>query len=160
MLRSTVFTPVVAIAIMVFFALCSQCMATLVTIAREQVAGQDREDVVAVDGSTRVIDQEDAVGVAVEGDPELGTVLDRRRGDRLEVRGAAVDVDVRAVRLAGDQLRVGAECGEQTRGDRRGRAVGAVHDDAQSVELDACRDRKSTRLNSSHMSESRMPSSA
>lgn len=30
-----VFTPVVSISIMVFFALCSQCMATLVTIARE-----------------------------------------------------------------------------------------------------------------------------
>ncbi|NNE35056.1 MAG: hypothetical protein HKN13_07470 [Rhodothermales bacterium] len=29
------FTPLVAIAIMVFFALCSQCMATLATIARE-----------------------------------------------------------------------------------------------------------------------------
>jgi len=31
----SVFSPIVAIAIMVFFALCSQCMATLVTIARE-----------------------------------------------------------------------------------------------------------------------------
>jgi ferrous iron transport protein B len=30
-----VFNPVVAVAIMVFFALCSQCMATLVAIARE-----------------------------------------------------------------------------------------------------------------------------
>ncbi len=32
---NAVFTPVVAVAIMVFFALCSQCMATLVVIARE-----------------------------------------------------------------------------------------------------------------------------
>ena len=30
-----VFNPIVAVAIMVFFALCSQCMATLVTIAKE-----------------------------------------------------------------------------------------------------------------------------
>jgi ferrous iron transport protein B len=30
-----VFTPLVAVAIMVFFALCSQCMATLATIAKE-----------------------------------------------------------------------------------------------------------------------------
>ena len=32
---SYLFTPLIAIAIMVFFALCSQCMATLATIARE-----------------------------------------------------------------------------------------------------------------------------
>ena len=32
---SPVFSPLVAIALMVFFALCSQCMATLATIARE-----------------------------------------------------------------------------------------------------------------------------
>src|SRR5690606_24662739 len=32
---SNLFTPLVAIAVMVFFALCSQCMATLATIARE-----------------------------------------------------------------------------------------------------------------------------
>lgn len=32
---TNVFTPLVAIAVMVFFALCSQCMATLATIARE-----------------------------------------------------------------------------------------------------------------------------
>ena len=32
---SKVFTPVVAVAVMVFFALCSQCMATLVAISRE-----------------------------------------------------------------------------------------------------------------------------
>ena len=43
---------------------------------------------------------------------------------------------------------------------RLGNAVWLKREDEQPVFSFKCRDRKSTRLNSSHMSESRMPSSA
>ena len=46
---------------------------------------EDRQDLVAVDDPARVVDGEAAVGVAVEGDADVGAVLEHRRSQR--VRG-------------------------------------------------------------------------
>ena len=66
--------------------------------------------------------------------PEVGARRAHGAGDVPEVRRAAVDVDVGAVRRAGDDRGAHAEALEQQRRDRRGGAVGAVDHDVQAVQ--------------------------
>ena len=50
----------------------------------------DCHDLVAVDHAALFVDQQAAVGVAVEGDAEIVAALDDALGQRLQMRGAAV----------------------------------------------------------------------
>ena len=109
-------------------------MATIVSsrqgAAAMQVGGTDRHDVVAVDDAAGVIDRQQAIGVAVERQPEIGAVGHDRRGERVEVGGTAVVVDVAPVRSVVDGSDTGGGSGEDARGECTGRSVGAVDDDA------------------------------
>ena len=55
--------------------------------AAMQVGGADRHDVIAVDDTAGVVDGEQPIGVAVEGEPEVGT-LDDDRGRRASRGGS------------------------------------------------------------------------
>ena len=70
--------------------------------------GEDREDLVAVDVLALVVDGQAAVGVAVEGEADVGAVLDHGRLERREVGRAAAVVDVEPVGLGADHDDLGA----------------------------------------------------
>ena len=98
-----------------------------------QVEGEQGQEHVAVDHAPGVVDGDDAVGVAVESQPEVGAAAHDRR------RQLAGSVEPhRSLMLAPS----GASCRAVTtrrarpapRGDLAGRAVGAVDHDAQAVE--------------------------
>ena len=80
--------------------------------AREPVEGEDAEDLVAIDDATRRVDGDEPVGVAVEGEPDVGAARHDRLGQRGRVRGPAADVDVDAIRLDVDGLDLGAGRGQ------------------------------------------------
>ena len=81
------------------------------------------------------------VRVAVKGDADLGLVRDHGAGDDLGMERAAALVDVHAVRLVIEGDDVGAELGQDARADLVCRAVGGIHDNAQSRKVHAARDR-------------------
>ena len=51
-------------------------------VSLEPLEGEDAEDLVAVDDATRPIDRDQPVGVAVEGEADVGAALDDRPGQR------------------------------------------------------------------------------
>ena len=111
-------------------------------VARQRIAcncigGEQREDVIAVDRIARGIDEEHAVGIAVERNAEIGTVLLDRGGDIAEMGGPAIDIDVAPVRLGRHQHGLGAEELEEAWRDGGCRAMGAVNDDPHACERDA-----------------------
>ncbi len=65
----------------------------------EHVQRGDGHDVVAVDQRAGFVAEQDAVGVAVVGDADVGAVFADLLAQHLRVHGAAVLVDVLAVRL-------------------------------------------------------------
>ncbi len=102
-----------------------------------QIAGGEEEDGVAVDDTAILVGEEGAVGVAVEGDAHGGPKVTNGARDDLRVQGTAVLVDIATVgRGVGDDDFT-AEIGEELRCDSGGCSVGAVDDDAASVEREA-----------------------
>ena len=77
------------------------------------------------------VDGEQAVGVAVEGEPEVVAARAHAARERVQVRRADAVVDVDAVGLGGRDLVLDAELREDERRDGRGGAVGAVDEHAQ-----------------------------
>ena len=65
--------------------------------ATMQIGGTDGHDVVAVDDASGVVDGQQAVGVAVERQSEIGAIGHDRCAERVEMRGTAVVVDVATV---------------------------------------------------------------
>ena len=104
---------------------------------RVQVAGADRDDVIAVDDGAVVVDGHQPVAVTVEGETEVGALLDHRGGERPWVGGTAAVVDVATVGLIVDGDDLGSRRGEERAGQSAGRPVGRVDDDAQPVEAAA-----------------------
>ena len=92
---------------------------------------QDRQHLVAVDHVTAGVDGQHPVGVAVEGEARVGTVLEHRLAQRLEVRGAAAVVDVQPVGAGVDRDHGGAGGLERTRPGVVRRTLGAVENQAQ-----------------------------
>ena len=105
--------------------------------ARLEVAGGHEQDGVAVDRRCLGAGQHAAVGVAVEGEAEVGTAFGYLGGNPLGMEGAAVVVDVAAVGSDVEQGDVAAQSGEELGGDGCRSAVGAVDDDAQSGKVEA-----------------------
>ena len=100
-----------------------------------QVDGEEGQQGVAVGHRPGVVDGHQAVGVAVEGQPEVGPGGHHRGGQRLGVGRAAAVVDVRSRRARqAIAVTVGPQRGEDHGGDGAGRAVGAVEHDRQAVE--------------------------
>ena len=77
------------------------------------------------------------VGVAVEGQPQVGPVLDHRAGQGLGGGRPAAVVDVGAVGLAADGDHLGTQPLEDRGRQGRGRSVGAVDHQPEPVERPA-----------------------
>ena len=95
---------------------------------------EQRGDEVAGDELARVVDEEAAVGVAVEGDPEVGALLERLRDDELAVLGEErVRLVVRegAVRLEVAGHGLDRQALEHRRQHRPGHPVGGVDHDPE-----------------------------
>ena len=82
-----------------------------------------------------LVHQQAAVGVAVEGDAQIIPAGDDSPGQGLQMGGAAAVVDVDAVRLRVDEVRLKRERPEQVRRGGAGRAVGAVHQHPQAGQV-------------------------
>ena len=90
--------------------------------ALEPIEGEDPEHLVAVDDPTRAVDRDQPIGVAVEGEPDVGAASLDLRGERGRRRGPGVDVDVHAVGLVVDDLDGRAGGREDLRADHRRRS--------------------------------------
>ncbi len=96
---------------------------------------------VAVDQMALLVDDDDAVGVAVERDADVGAQLAHLARQRVGRGRADVAVDVEAVRLDADGDDLRAQLPQRFGRHLVGRAVGAIDDDAQPVEVDVARQR-------------------
>ena len=103
------------------------------------VLGADREDVVSVDDGAVRRHREQAVGVAVMRERDIGAGLLQQLDDGLKVRRTAPDVDVRAVWLGVDGEHLGAQFLEGSRRRPARRAVRAVERHLEPREVDALR---------------------
>ena len=99
------------------------------------------EELVAVDHMALLVDDHDAVGIAVERDADVGAHLAHLRGERLGRGRAAFLVDVEAVRLDADREHLRAKLPQRRGRDPVGGAIGAVDHDAHAVELHRARQR-------------------
>ena len=88
-----------------------------------------------------LVDDDHAVGVAVERDADVGAHLAHLLRQRLGRGRADVVIDVEAVRLDADLDHFGAELPQRLGRDLVGGAVGAIDDDAQAVEGNIARQR-------------------
>ena len=104
---------------------CSPCLC---------VAGTDCDDLIAVDQPTVFVDCEHSVGVAVKGHAEIGTVLDNRFAERLDMRGAAAGIDVRTGWSGMDERDIGSQSTERIRCDLERSTVGGVDHDPNTIE--------------------------
>ncbi len=95
--------------------------------------GDDRHDDVSVGRHAVLIDRDQPVGIAVEGqtDPAIDP-----GGKEIGVGGAASEVDVESVGLGGEQLHLGTEPLEQPRRCSVRRPVGAVEHHRQTGKED------------------------
>ena len=101
----------------------------------------DRQQLVAVDDMAALVDQDDAVGVAVERDADIGAHLAHLAAQGFRRGRAAFLVDVETIGIHADRDHVGAEFPQRFRHHPVGRAVGAIDDDAQAVEREIARQR-------------------
>ena len=102
-----------------------------------EMEGEDREDLVAVDRLSALVDREHPVTVPVEGDPEVEVLLANDVGQRAEVGGAAADVDVRPVRIVPDRGDVRAKVLEGVWREARVGPVRAVDGDPEAAQVRA-----------------------
>src|SRR3954462_4720783 len=102
-----------------------------------QVEPEPREDLVAVDRLSALVDREHPVAVAVEGDAEIEAAGANGVRQQGEVGRAAADVDVRPIRLVADRDDLGAELLERLRREACVGAVRAVDPDAEAAEVSA-----------------------
>ena len=88
-------------------------------VALEALEREDPQELVAVNEPARAVDRDAPVGVAVEGEADVGPVLDDRLGERRRVGRAAAAVDVVAVGLVVDHRRPGAPVARRISGPTR-----------------------------------------
>src|SRR5438445_1785450 len=80
--------------------------------SRNEILRKQIDDVVAVDERTIVIDELYAIAIAVEGNTEVGTLIEYRLAQCRRMRRTAVGVDVEAIRLRADRYDIGTEIGK------------------------------------------------
>ena len=97
--------------------------------------GDDGHELVAIDDLALFIDDDDAVGVAIERDADIGAHFADLADDGIGRGGADIAVDVEAVRLDANGEDFGAELPQSLGGDFVGGAIGAVDHDAEAVEI-------------------------
>ena len=104
-------------------------------LLRRAVPRDDVQQLVAVVAPALGVDHHDAVGIAVERDAEVGSLLAHRLLQRFRRGGADAVVDVEAVGLDADRDDFGAELVEHVRRDVVGGAVGAVDHDLHALQV-------------------------
>ena len=108
------------------------------------IDGADGDDVIAVDELTAVVDCEHPVGVAVEGQTEIGFAFDDCSLQIVGIRRPAMVIDIAPVGCVVDDLDVGTDRGQHGRGNLAVGAVGAIDHDPkppQVAALERCDDR-------------------
>ena len=100
------------------------------------ICDEKGHDLVAVDHMAVLVADAEAVGVAVQGDADVGPVLLHRLGHGRRIGGAALGVDVQAVRLHPDGEDLGTQFIEGGRRHAVAGAVGAVDGDPQPLEAE------------------------
>ena len=105
------------------------------------IAGNDEQQLIAVVDHACTINHDQPVAVAVERNAEVGAVAHHFFDQPLWFRGAAVGVDVHAIRLIANRDDVGAKLVQHRRRDVVARAVRAVDDEAQSTQVELGRKR-------------------
>ena len=103
--------------------------------------GDQRHDLVAVDDGAVLVDDDHAVGVAIERDADIGAHFMHLLRQSRRMRRTAFLVDVEAVRLVVDGDDLGAEFPQRRRRDLVGGAIGAIDDDAQARQRHGARQR-------------------
>src|SRR5579883_3074766 len=102
-------------------------------------AGGKEQGAVAIDDLAAAGDEDGAIGIAVEGDAELGVVLDDGGAGGFEVERATAEVDIAAVGGVADGDDFGAEAAEELGREAAGGAVAAIDDQADAIEADGGR---------------------
>ena len=103
-------------------------------VGAQQFAGRDREDLVAVHDRPLLVDEQAAVGVAVERDADVRAPFAHPRLQILGVERPAIAIDVLAVGLAGERRHARTEFLDHLGSDPVTGTVGRVHDDLHAVE--------------------------
>ena len=88
-----------------------------------------RQDPVAGHARPGLVGEDHAIGVAVEGNPEVGALLADDPSGMVGMQGPAPLVDVQAIRFDAELHDLGAQFLEDEGREQVGRAVTAVHDD-------------------------------
>ena len=101
--------------------------------------GDHGENLVAVDDMALLVDDDHAIGVAVERDADVGAHFPHFLGERFGSGRTDVEVDVNAVRFDADLDHLGAELPQGLRRRFVRGAVGAIDDDPEAVERDVAR---------------------
>ena len=104
------------------------------------VAGDQRHDLVTVDLLAVLVGQDHPVGVAVQGDAQIGTARSHGRLHAFGMGGAAFVVDVGTVGVDADGDHLGAQLPQNLGRNLVGGAVGAIDDDLQPVQPQAPRE--------------------
>ena len=108
---------------------------------RHPALGDDGENLVAVDDVAFLVDDDHAVGVAVERDADVGAHFAHLARQRFGRGRADVEVDVDAVGLDADLDDFGAELPQRFGRHLVGGAVGAIDHHAHAFERDVARQR-------------------
>ena len=98
----------------------------------QHIDAADGHDVVAVNLVAMLVDEDAPVGIAIEGDAEIGTMFDDSLRNHLRAGRPAAGVDVRAIRLDPIGKNLGAQFFQNRRGNPVGGSVGAIEDDFQA----------------------------
>ncbi len=86
-----------------------------------------------------LVDDDDAVGVAIERDADIGAEFAHLARQSFGRRRADILVDVEAVRIDADRDHLRAKLPQRFRGHLVGRAIGAIDDDAQAFDREMAR---------------------
>lgn len=97
--------------------------------------GAEAEDAVAADNLAIAIDEDDAVGVAIETDTDVGFVFFDEFGGFFRVEGADAFVDVVAIGRGAEFDDFGAEFFENERADEVAGTVSAIDNDFETFEI-------------------------
>ena len=111
-----------------------------------QRACDDVQQLVAVDDAPEMIDHDQAIAIAVQGETHVGAHSGDRELQQIGRHRAAAVIDVPAVGRAADRHDLRAEIGEDARTDLVGSAVGTVDHDFQSRQIETRRQRGGAEL--------------
>jgi len=111
------------------------------------VDGRNSHDFVAIHEVAVLVTEQDAIGVAIVRDADLGLAFADEFLDLLGVGAAAVGIDVGAARVVVDHHEVGTEFAQDAGAGFVGRAVAAIEGDAEGFERKAAREALLGKLN-------------